>query len=32
MTKPLDGTAFHIYCRCLGFRSETQGLLTIICC
>ena len=30
MTKPLDGTAFHIYSRRLGFPQQTQELLTSV--
>ena len=30
MAKSLDGTAFHVYCRRLGFSQETQELLTPI--
>lgn len=30
MARPLDGTAFHVYCRRLGLRPETQDLLTTI--
>jgi hypothetical protein len=30
MAKPLDGTAFYVYSRRLGFSQETQDLLTAI--